>query len=202
MVTVAQHQVIDATELYTHKMVKMVPKRAISLPRAYADGSQALTGRTDPGQSANSAAEAGGSAPPAGRRVLQSEPYERHPSVQLCPALSSSVQPLRAPTTRAGAAWRTPSLAGGHLALPISIVSLAAAGPCPLFYHSLPTVKASQDPIHVEGTTPSSPSMTSGGSRDAPPRWTPPAGPQQRAEGLLSRLLSRRLLSRSYLLCP
>lgn len=119
-------------------------------------------------------------------------------SVQLCPA----VQPLRAPTTRAGAAWRTPSLAGGHPALPISIVSLAAAGPCPLFYHSLLTVKASQDPIHVEGTTPSSPSMTSGGSRDAPPRWTPPAGPQQRAEGLLSRLLSRRLLSRSYLLCP
>lgn len=144
----------------------------------------------------------GGSAPPTGRRVLQSEPYDRHPSVQLCPALSSSVQPLRAPTTRAGAAWRTPSLAGGHPALPISIVSLAAAGPCPLFYHSLPTVKASRDPVHVEGTTPSSPSVTSGGSRDAPPRWTPPAGPQQRAEGLLSRLLSRRLLSRSYLLCP
>lgn len=33
VVTVAQHQVIDATELYTHKMIKMVPKRAISLPR-------------------------------------------------------------------------------------------------------------------------------------------------------------------------
>lgn len=34
VVTVTQHQGIDATELYTHKMVKMVPKRAISLSHA------------------------------------------------------------------------------------------------------------------------------------------------------------------------
>lgn len=128
-------------------------------------------------------------------------------SIQLCPAINSPHdrgRGLAHALTHGG--WPHCSLAGGPPALPISTVSLVAAGPCPLSFHSLPTVKASRDPVHVEETTPSSPSVTAlavtaGGSQDALACWTPPTHSSMET-AVFRPLVSCRLLSRAYLLRP